>query len=497
MDASVGQQTTRLHVRTSLYAHRVMIALCGISFALLGIAVSGALPTSYVATGSVLIQPLDGNPYAPNAQGSDLTNLETEAQVVASDVIATAVAEELRAENLPVNARKGLRIAVAPNTQIIQIGYAGGSARVVERTAELYAETYLDFRTQRRDAFVDVKREDLSVRIDELSTDLRNLRNREERAADDPEVRAIGAQQTNLRLQLAGLDTAESNPGEIIAVPQATISGFNISWQQGGLAGLLVGLALGAILALVAERRSERLRSIDDIEHLGVPVLGIQADPDAEDAAFDEADGEPLYDVANLAGTILNRRGSAPATVAVSSLSGTSLVTSFVNDLAQVLAHGREGVLLIDAASDTPTKTAGFSEVLAGRSELKPALVKRVRGKPIDPVARLLIGKNPAGAQALFSTSRMSDALEAASEEYNWVLVESPSNNQTSGRAVVGACRYWIPIVELGVSSRRDLERGLAWARATGVETLGVVVVDSPMNIFGRAKPRELEPDEQ
>lgn len=493
MDASAAPQTTRLHVRTSLHAHRVLILFCALIGLAAGAGVASIVPAQHSATASVLVQPLDGNPYAPSAQGSDLTNLETEAQVVASDVIARSVRADLQGGEGSTPARKGLRIAVAPNTQIVQITYTAGSATTAEATAQQYAENYLDFRAERRNAFIDSKREAISERIDALSEQLKEFR-RQEREADDPEVRSIGAQQTNLRLQLAGLETADSDPGEIIATPVASLSGFVASWQLGALAGLLLGLALGAIVALTLERRSELLRTIDDIEHLGVAVLGAHADPDAEDIGPIDPTEPTTYDVANLAGTILNRRADVSATVAVSSLSGVAPVTAFANDLATVLAHGREGVLLIDAASYVPSQGAGFSEVLVGNLELNSTLVKRTRGKPVDPVARLLVGKDPIKGFSLYSTSRMTDALDSALAEYDWVIIESPGSDLTAGRAVVGACRYWIPVVELGIATREDLERGLAWARTTGVETLGVVVVDSPMNIFGRAKRREPEP---
>jgi capsular polysaccharide biosynthesis protein len=494
MDASTAPQTTRLHVRTSLYAHRALILLFVVFGALGGVAITGILPTQFSATASVLVQPLDGNPYAPNAQGSDLTNLETEAQVVASDVITRSVRDSLRASDAASITRRGLRVGVSPNTQIVQITYAARGARVAETIAGAYAESYLAFRSERRDAFIDSKRDAISERIDSLSEQLREFR-REDRPADDPEVRSIGAQQTNLRLQLAGLDTADRNPGEVIATPRASRSGLSVSWPLGGLAGFLIGLAAGGILALILERRSELLRTIDDVEHLGVAVLGAHTDLDPDDPGPVDPTEPTAYDVANLAGTILNRRADGSATVAVSSLSGAAPVTGFVNDLATVLAHGREGVLLIDAASDIPTKTAGFSEVLVGNVELSSTLVKRTRGKPLDPVARIRVGKDPVKGFSLYSTSRMTDALDSAVAEYNWVILESPGSDLTAGRAVVGACRYWIPVVELGIATREDLERGLAWARTTGVETLGVVVVDSPMTIFGRAKRREPEPD--
>jgi polysaccharide biosynthesis transport protein len=492
MDSPTTPQATRLDLRTSLYAHRALIAICAILGTMAGIAAMSLVPVTYAATVSVLVQPLDGNPYSPSAQGSDLTNLETEAQVVSSDVIAAEVRSNLLQDDWPANSRKGLRIIVSPNTQIVQVTYVGSGAAAAEATAQQYAESYLDFRTERRNTFVENKRATITERLDLLTKQLAKFR-KQGRPADDSEARSVAAQQTNLRLQEAELVTADDNPGEVISTPAATKSGFSIPWQLGGVAGLLLGLAFGAVVALILERRSELLRTVDDIEHLGVAVLGSHTNSDVDDLGSADAVGETLYDVANLAATILNRRSDAPATVAISSLSGGGSVAHFVDDLANVLSQGREGVLLIDAASEVPTRSAGFSEVLSGTAELKASLVKRVRGKPVDPVARLLVGKDPGKAFSLYSTSRMSDALDTACAEYNWVLVQSPGSESTVGRAVVGACRYWIPIVELGIASREGLERGLAWARTTGVETLGVVVIDSPLNIFGRAKKRDPE----
>ncbi|MGL5827249.1 MAG: Wzz/FepE/Etk N-terminal domain-containing protein [Nocardioides sp.] len=492
MDSTVAH-STRLNVRSSLTAHRLMIATCAVLGSLAGVLVTGMLPITYSATAVVLIQPLEGNPYAPNAQGSDLTNLETEAQVVSSDVIAVEVGKALAEDRLPPNARKRLRINVAPNTQIVQISYSSSGGPAAEATARYYAASYLEFRTKRRDDFVDSKRQAIAERLDVLSKQLAKFR-KQQRPADDSEARSVAAQQTNLRLQEAALITADGNPGEIISAPKATRSGLRIPRGFGGGAGLILGLASGVIIALLLERRSELLRTVDDIEHLGVAVLGSQdtTDPDDPDA-IDDADDAP-YDVAKLAGTILNRRSGTPATVAICSLSGGSSVTRFANDLANVLAQGRQSVLLIDAASELPTQVSGFSEVLSGKVQIPAALIKRVAGKPVDPVARMPVGKDPDVAFSFYSTSRMSDILDAAAAKYDWVLVHGPGSQLTAGRAVVGACRYWIPVVELGVASREDLERGLAWAQATGAEALGVVVADSPRTIFGRTKTRDPEP---
>lgn len=493
MDSTAtAPSTVPVHFSSALSAHRVILLLGAIIGLLGGTAASGLLPVTWTATTSVLVQPLDGNPYAPNAQGSDLTNLETEAQVVTSDFVARNVREALSRDDVPTPSRNGLSVAVAVNTQIVEISYKSPRNDVVEATAAQYAASYLEYRVERRNDFIRSKQASTTERINALTAELAALGKRGN-DPDDPEVRSIGAQLTTLRLQLAELDTADDNPGEIIATPRATRSGVSFSWQLGALIGLILGGVTGALGALVLERRDQVLRSADDIEHLGVIVLGHHRE---DGAAPLDPDEEPR-DVASMAAIMISRNTQPPASVAISNLSGEASVSSLSMELARVLARGRGQVVLIDAAADKPTSAPGLSEVLAGTIDIPSALAKRVRGKPIDPVRRIHIGKDPAKAAELYATSRLSEALEEAGKEFDWVILESPAAQRTTGRAVVGACHYWIPIVELGTCTRRELERGLDWAGSTGVVTLGVVAVQPSVDIFGRTQQTEWEPGEQ
>lgn len=470
MDDAYAPQNTRLHVRTSLMAHGRLILSTTVVGALLGLAVAVLLPTSWNATTAVLVQPLDGNAFAPNQQGSDLTQLETEAQIVSSDAVYEAVTTAFKDAGRQPPRRAGLSVSVSSNAQLLQISYAARGRGQSEATAKQYAESYLKLRQLRRDTFIDNRRTSLVDRIDSLGKDIESLRKQD---ANNPQIPAVQAQQTNLRLQLAALETSDSNPGEITTAPVAKRGGLHVPLPLGLLAGLLGGIFVGAILALVLERKSEVLRSVDDVEHLGIAVLGSHAGE-----GTDEGDDGP-YDVAFLAGTILNRRAVVPATVAISSLSEGVPVAGFSSDLADVLAHGREGVLLVDALGREATKHPGFTDVLFGSVELKDALRRKTKADNADHVDHIDIGRDPENGPMLYSTSRMSEALSSACEAYDWVILTGPASSLTAGRAVVGACDHWIPVVVLGRSTREELERGLAWARTTGVEPLGVVVVDT------------------
>ena len=59
--------------------------------AALGVAAGLRRAEEHSATSSILVSPLEGNPFSPSGRGDDLVNLETEAQLVGSDPVAREV----------------------------------------------------------------------------------------------------------------------------------------------------------------------------------------------------------------------------------------------------------------------------------------------------------------------------------------------------------------------------------------------------------------------
>ncbi len=53
------------------------------------------LPAPYKATATVLVSPLEGNPYSPDGRGDDLVNLQTEAQLVTTDRVSKIAGQKL------------------------------------------------------------------------------------------------------------------------------------------------------------------------------------------------------------------------------------------------------------------------------------------------------------------------------------------------------------------------------------------------------------------
>ncbi|HQR26678.1 MAG TPA: Wzz/FepE/Etk N-terminal domain-containing protein [Nocardioides sp.] len=464
MDAPDPAAPARVNLAAAVRAHLLLVVLMTLGFAALGAAAALVVPQEYSSSTRVLLLPLEGNPYSPGTQGSDLTNLETEAQVVSSDVIEQQVREDLDARFGKPNVGKGLSVAVTPNTQIIKITYGNADAAVAKAVSGQYAQSFLDYRAERRTAYLDSRRTALEKRIDELTTRLDQLR-REGRGNLDAQVKALGGQLLNLRLQLASLDAGDSSSsGEILAKPSSKATGLSLPVWAAALAGAVVGLALGLLWAVLRERRRGLLRSVDDLEYLGIPVLG-RLGPATEHTV-----GSGPSDAALMVGAVLNRRVERPSTVAVSAVTTPPAEVPFAEDLASALAQGESAVLLVDAVG-VATKEPGLSEAL-NTAEL---------GDQLSPtpgaVATLSAGQHPEEAARLYGSARMEALLEHAMQRFPWVVVRGSGTERTPGRATVGACRYWVPLVVLGSTTRDELDRSLTWARTTGTQTLGVVAV--------------------
>jgi capsular polysaccharide biosynthesis protein len=473
MDDRERPSATGLPPLRSLRRHLVLLLAATFLGALVFGGAASQLATRYQSTASVLLRPLPGNPYSPDAQGSDLTNLETESQLVTSTDVVRAVGEAL-GDRLEAPIRlPSVVVSVAPNTQIVRISYTDPSPEVAAQVSDQFAQSYLEFRQERRNAKIDQQVEGLTTRIDAVQQQLEKLR-KQGRSEDDAEVKSLGGQLLNLRLQLTTAKAAETQAGEVIAQSPARRSGIAIPPWAATLVGAVLGLALGVAVALVRERSSTTVRTLDDLESLGVTVLGHES-PDGDQAPSDSA---------LMAGAVVNRRVPRPATITISHLSGPSPDHEFAEDLAHAVSLGADGVLVVDSDPwHLRPKSRGLSDVLRGR-----------------PLARL-VTKDPRGFMFLgpgraleevdrwFATKEFSAVLEEGGEEFGLVLVHGDGADTTQGRALVGVCDFWIPLVVLGKTSRTDLERAMAWAATVGTRILGVVAFDPSR------QPRRTSPD--
>ena len=216
----------------------LIIVLAVLLGSLLGYGASIARPGSYVATATVLINPLSGNPYSPGVTGQDsLVSIETESKVASSDSVSALVAKKLgRGADLGA-LEKGVSVSVPSNTQIIEVSFASGNAAFARAAAQAYVVVFPSTtRTQRAQAVnasqvVSLKNQQAAVQR-QLTT-ARNQAAAGVNTAYYDSIKTLNAQVVSLQTQINALDAEKSDAGRVISpasMPSCRGSGGPSTW---------------------------------------------------------------------------------------------------------------------------------------------------------------------------------------------------------------------------------------------------------------------------
>jgi len=298
-------------------------------------------------------------------------------------------------------------------------------------------------------------------------------------------------------------------------------------------AGALGGLLLGAAAAYLLERLSRRPRGLDDLEPLGVTLLGaVDLGGDAETADL----------------RALRSRLPETATPLLVTGLGAGSAPGFAAALASASAATGRRVLLIDAdttgagtstllpvtAGDWPIRdTAQFNKttVAAGHDYLENATqrttkidlrnipaVAPIEETPTGPrvpggldlvlhgEARLddtttswpargitVLSLGPADTRTpdLIASTRFTTLLAEAAQRYDHVIVETAAPAAASeATAVAARCAGVLAVTVLGESTTTRLELDLDALTATGAQLIGLVTVPSRRTLWQRLTRR-------
>jgi polysaccharide biosynthesis transport protein len=228
--------------------------------------------------------------------------------------------------------------------------------------------------------------------------------------------------------------------------------------------GVLAGLVVGVLLALVREALDTRVRSEEEIvQALGIPVLGRLRTPNRsirqrsglvlmEDPGSAQAEEfrslRTNIDFANLA-------ISARSIVVVSGREGEGKSTTMAN-LAVTFAEVGRSVALVDLDLRRPyvhrffgfDVQPGFSDVLAGNTSLDDALqsVELAGSNEIESDPRyvgrldvLAAGALPPDPAKLLTADSVGEILRILRDRYDMVLIDSPPVLAVSDAMIISA----------------------------------------------------------
>lgn len=462
------------------------IALC-----VLG-AVAGGLygaraSTEETASATVLVNPLNGNPFSTTGSGDDLKNLQTEAQLVQSDDVAKLVqAREGKRTPLPV-LLSGLEVEVPANTQILDIGYTARNGTVALTRAQWFAEEFLKNREQRAKTLVgsQVKRldEQISARSKEqqaLAKQLPGLTGTQA-AVVRVQLEAVSTQINQLRARSAELQSVSSNPGQLVTPAAIPSAGIFQSWIVFALAGLIAGLVLAVVIALLRSRADNRIRHVDDVASAGQILLGAVSSGDVMEARrlFETAGPTNQLPDAfkNLRVSLLTTEHRRPAVIVVTTAQHGEDPPSSVAGLALATATSNLSTIVIEAIDsqlDLPNRaenSAGLGEVLAGLVPVGDAVV------PVRSHLQVLGNAGRLGVDDLFMAPEMHQLIGNLRGSADIIFIVTSNVHDPRSKALIDIADSVILEVVQGVSSYRDLYQASNDYTQIADKLMGVVYV--------------------
>lgn len=441
-----------------------------------GVVAASQVPQSYTAEATVLLNPLDGNPFHPGGSGEDLINLTTEAEIVRSDAVARLAATDAGSTD-PGALLTGLGVEVLPNTQILDITVTARNGENAVRRAQAFADAYLDYRIQRATKSTDVERTQLQAEITERNSQLEELSAQYAAAVDDPPKAAlISAQIQTTTTQLAQLNarlvdatSSTLDPGQVVTIAALQPEGPLSMSRLLPLVGAAGGVALAVAGAWLYGRRNRAVKRWSEADELLPVVASVGATGSVDPWAQPVSD-----DYRTLRAQLPSLLGDARPVLAV--LTSSPHAAAEVAPLA--LATGAAGMrtVVVDLTDELPPSDRPRGEGLAGllvsTAPTRTALVTaapRVRVLP-PGVALARVADLVAGAGF---GSVLADLLHEA----DLVIVAARLHGGVADAAVLQHVSAALVEVRLGATRTGDVEQMLEAVRSAGVERSAALVV--------------------
>ncbi len=450
--------------------------------ALGGWALASSRTATYTSSVEVLVRPLVGNPLAPDTGVSTqqvTSAMATEAQVVDSEAVADLAAPSLSEPWVPGSGT--VKSEVPSNSQIVDITFQAESADDAQAGAQATAEAFLDNRAV-------VAKQAQSQRIDILKNQAASARESLERAvkasASDkagPEaaqqVQLVANQLVTIRTTMSTLRATGGNPGTVVAPASLPESPGGPPAYLLALAAGLLGLLLGAGVAIWRERRDTRVR-LSHRAVAGVPVLTAMAAGGGFRSRRRRAEAASAAQLIERLRTFTLVAAPAPDVVALGAVRPGTHVVPVAVDLAASLAEAgyRVSLVVADPSEKLPIDLdrqgdTGLATALGTQASVHDYLV------PVQGFQVLPAGRDLSAATPLLSSPRLRELLDELQATSDYVVVAAPPAATAIGSAVAVAATSLILVGTDRTTTREEVETARVGVEQLNVRLLGIALV--------------------
>jgi capsular polysaccharide biosynthesis protein len=483
-----GSGSRAAALNSALRRGLILTVILGVLGAALGAVVGMRLASARSATAIILVNPLDGNPFSTRGSGDDLINLETEAQLVQSEDVGRLVQQEVGGSTSIPKILDGLTVTIPPNTQILQIDYSAETGTEAVRRAQAFADNYLAYRQSRAENLISNQTRRLSEQIadrtKEQSDLAKRLNGRDPQSSTANVLRvqleAVTTQLNQLQARSAELQAGSTNPGQIVSPAALPTPGLIGSWLIYALGGLLLGVALAVLLALLRSRVDNRIRHVDDIATAGHVLLGEVSQRDAATARAGFAGAAPAASLPeafkDLRVSLLTTEHRRPAVIVLATATHTHDFPVTAAGLALATATSNLRTVVVEAvdsqlSGSVTGEKPGLARVLAGEQSARSAMI------PVRSHLNLIPSGNQVGVDDLFMAPEMHRLVNDLRGSADIVLIVTGNIHDPRSKALADVADSVILEAREGLSSYRDLYRASNDYALLTDKLLGVVYV--------------------
>ncbi|MDP9328364.1 MAG: polysaccharide biosynthesis tyrosine autokinase [Actinomycetota bacterium] len=477
--------------KSALWRRRWIVLAVAVFVMAVAVGASFLQTPVYRATANVLVEvPPQGNvPSDPN--------MDTEKKLVSSAQVTSLVISLEHLKTSPQVLLSGLGVDVPVNTSILEISYTDRDLEQARRIAQAFAEGYLGFRRQQLLQAVQAKRTSLESQVVDVSRRLKVVTAQLNSAVSNgdevilaSEASALITERSTLLQQLQLLPPeATISAGEVVQPATMPSSPASPNRVVDGALGFLLGLLFGIGIAVLLDRRDDRIRQPEEVAAiLGARVLGFippqpkgRHHPAASVAA--RPDAATVEAFRGFRADFLLATSQRPAkSILVTSSRSADGKTLTVAKLGQVLAASGKQVILVSGDLRVPLledlfgqdSFPGLTDVLSGDVTLADVVREVGTGLRLVPA-----GSFPDDPLRALGSAELADSIARMTRSADFVLIDSPPLLAVAdARVLVPACDAVLFVADARSSTRADLSEArqeLEWANA---ELLGVVMMN-------------------
>lgn len=256
-----------------------VVLLCAVLGGLVAASYLWVVPQRATSTTSVSLNIITSDPFDTTRSASNLIDMDSEAEIAASSVVADRVAES-RGGDLGAEAiRDAVDVTGVGTSSILRVAASGDSRAQSEEVADMVATEYLGYRSDQAQARIDRTLDGARTRLEGLRDDLATANEQVAAATEAEDADALTQAETRRSLvtleinslleQVSTTQAIDTTAGSILTPASRDAVSFSPSRNIVLATGLLVGLVLGLLFAFLSDALGRRVRSEGDVTHNG------------------------------------------------------------------------------------------------------------------------------------------------------------------------------------------------------------------------------------